>query len=208
MTVAKRYCLVGNSSIPKGDFPLTRDSKILPNFKIWLGKDTGHVLGEGGAVLLKAIRKCGSISEAARRTGMSYKYAWDQLERMEKTVGKPILNRIRGGKSGGGTELTETAVKLLKQYDRMRTLIGHVLEDREYWEIVSAKLNARNRIEGRVNSIEKDNVNSRIKIKIKINTPDTITASMTKKAAHKLAIKVGDKVEAVIKSTEVMVTKN
>jgi len=169
-----------------------------------LGKDTGHVLGEGGAVLLKAIRKYGSISEAARRTGMSYKYAWDQLERMEKTVGKPILNRIRGGKSGGGTELTETAVKLLIEYDRMRTLIGHVLEDREYWEIVSAKLNARNRIEGRVNSIEKDNVNSRIKI----NTPDTITASMTKKAAHKLAIKVGDKVEAVIKSTEVMVTKN
>ena len=97
-------------------------------------------------------------------------------------------------------------MKLLIEYDRMRTLIGHVLEDREYWEIVSAKLNARNRIEGRVNSIEKDNVNSRIKIKI--NTPDTITASMTKKAVHKLAIKVGDKVEAVIKSTEVMVTKN
>jgi len=171
-----------------------------------LGKETGHVLGEGGAILLKAIRKYGSISEAARRTGMSYKYAWDQLERTEKTVGKPILNRIRGGKSGGGTELTETAVKLLMEYDRMRTLIGHVLEDQEYSEIASPKLNARNRIEGRVNSIEKDNVTSRIKIKIK--TPDTITASMTKKAAHKLGIKVGDKVEAVIRSTEVMVTKN
>ena len=207
MTVAKHYCLVGNSSIPKGDFPLTRDSKILPNFKIWLGKDTDHVLGEGGAILLKAIRKYGSISEAARRTGMSYKYAWDQLERTEKTVGKPILNRIRGGKSGGGTELTETAVKLLMEYDRMRTFVEHVLQDREYSEIVSGELNARNRIEGRVNSIEKDNVASRIKIKIKIKT-DTITASMTKKAAHKLAIKVGDKVEAVIRSTEVIVTRN
>jgi len=54
-----------------------------------------------GAILLKAIRKHGSISEAARRTGMSYKYAYDQLERMEKTVGKPILNRIREEKAAG-----------------------------------------------------------------------------------------------------------
>ena len=132
-----------------------------------------------GAILLKAIRKHGSISEAARRTGMSYKYAYDQLERMEKTVGKPILNRIRGGKSGGGTELTETAVELLMEYDRMRTFTGNVLEDREYSEMVSAKLNSRNRIEGRVNSIEKDNVTSRIKIK----TPATITALVTKKGS-------------------------
>jgi molybdate transport system regulatory protein len=187
---------------------LTRDSKILPNFKIWLGKDTGHVLGEGGATLLKAIGKHGSISEAARRTGMSYKYAWDQLERMEKTVGKPILNRIRGGRNGGGTELTETAVKLLMEYDRMRSFIGHILEDREYSEMMSAKLNARNRIEGRVNSIDKDKVTSRIKIKIKIKTPATITALMTKKAANELGIKAGDKVEAVIRSTKLLVTKN
>ncbi len=187
---------------------MTRDSKILPNFKIWLGKDTGHVLGEGGVILLKAIRKHGSISEAARRTGMSYKYAWDQLERMEKTVGKPVLKRSRGGKSGGGTELTETAVKLLIEYDRTRTFIGHVLEDREYSEMVSAKLDSRNRIGGRVNSIEKDNVTSRIKIKIRIKTPATITALITKNAADELGMKVGDKVEAVIKSTEVMVGKN
>lgn len=183
---------------------MTRDSKFAPNFKIWLGKDTDHVLGEGGAILVKAIGKYGSISEAARRTGMSYKYAWDQLERMEKAVGKPVLRRIRGGKSGGGTELTDTAKALLKEYDTMRESVRNVLKDREYPSTALVKLNERNRIWGRVESIEKDGVT----MKIKITNPATITVLMAKRATEGIRIRVGDKLEAVIKSMEILVPKN
>ncbi len=45
------------------------------------------------------------------------------------------------------------------------------------------------------------------KIKITIQTPVTITAVITKEAVEDLEIKTGDTVEAVIKSTEVMIAK-
>ncbi|MCX6659190.1 MAG: TOBE domain-containing protein, partial [Candidatus Bathyarchaeota archaeon] len=45
------------------------------------------------------------------------------------------------------------------------------------------------------------------KVKIKIQVPATITAVITKEAVEDLNIELGDVVEAVIKSTEVMVGK-
>ena len=170
-----------------------------------MGKDHSHVIGEGGASLLRAIGRYGSISEAAKRTGISYKYAWDKLASIEKAIGKPILRRNRGGTSGGGAELTEVAMVLLKDYDRVKGFVGSVLGDHEYWESIGLKISARNRIKGIVDSVEKDKVASKVKIKIQV--PVTITAVITKDAVEDLRIKPGDKVEAVIKATEVMVAK-
>jgi len=45
------------------------------------------------------------------------------------------------------------------------------------------------------------------KIKIEISAPASVTAVITKDAAEDLNLKVGDQVEAVIKSTEVMIAK-
>jgi molybdopterin-binding protein len=45
------------------------------------------------------------------------------------------------------------------------------------------------------------------KIKIKIDVPVTITAVITKESAEEMKLKVGDKVEAIIKSTEVIIGK-
>jgi len=67
------------------------------------------------------------------------------------------------------------------------------------------KMSARNRIKGIVDNVEKDAVTSKVKIKIQV--PATITAVITREAVEELKIKRGDVVEAVIKSTEVMVAK-
>jgi molybdate transport system regulatory protein len=45
------------------------------------------------------------------------------------------------------------------------------------------------------------------KIKIEISAPASVTAVITKDATEDLNLKVGDQVEAVIKSTEVMIAK-
>jgi molybdate transport system regulatory protein len=184
---------------------LVKGRKIFPCFKVWLGKDQDYVLGEGGASLLKAIEKYGSISEAARRTGVSYRYAWGQLVDMEKVLGQTILRTSKGGITGGGAELTEAALALLENYDRTKRYVRSVLKDQEYWEAIGLKMSARNRIKGTVESVEKDGVTS--KVKMKIETPVIITAVITKEAVEDLEIRPGDKVEAVIKSTEVMVAK-
>ena len=66
-------------------------------------------------------------------------------------------------------------------------------------------LSARNRLKGVVKGIEKGEVASTVKIEVK--GPAVITSMITKEAAEELKLKVGDKVEAVIKASEVMVFK-
>lgn len=67
------------------------------------------------------------------------------------------------------------------------------------------KISARNRLKGKVVSVEKDGLMA--KIKIEISEPASVTSVITKDAAEDLNLKVGDQVEAVIKSTEVMIAK-
>ena len=67
-------------------------------------------------------------------------------------------------------------------------------------------LSARNKIEGVVKAIEKGEVASTVKIEI--TKPAIITSMITKEAAEDLDLKAGDKVEAVIKASEVMVSKD
>jgi molybdate transport system regulatory protein len=83
--------------------------------------------------------------------------------------------------------------------------MGEILEDEEYWEAVGLKISARNQLEGTVQKVEKGIVTA--KVKIKIEKPTVVTAIISKEAVEELNIKPGDKVNAVIKATEVMVAK-
>ncbi|MBA5942524.1 MAG: TOBE domain-containing protein [Methanophagales archaeon] len=67
------------------------------------------------------------------------------------------------------------------------------------------RISARNRIEGIVKTVEKGEVASTVEIEV--SKPVTITAMITKEAADELGLKESDVVEAVIKATEVMVSK-
>lgn len=67
------------------------------------------------------------------------------------------------------------------------------------------KLSARNKLEGEILDIDKKGVIS--KVEVKIDTPFTITAVITREAAEELKIKDGDIVDAIIKATEVMLSK-
>lgn len=181
-------------------------NQLSPSFKIWFTKRGLDVVGEGGADLLRAIEKHGSITEAARQVGMSYKYAWDRLAEIQKTLGQPILQTRRGGKAGGGgARLTDEAVELLNDYDRTVRYVRRALNDNEQWEAIGLKISARNRIQSTVEKVEYGPVVS--KVKMRINTPAVITAVITKEAVDELGIKPGDRVRAVIKATEVMIAK-
>jgi len=185
----------------------SKRKSIVPSFKLWLETNRIHVLGKGGVSILKAIQKHGSITEAAKHVGISYKYAWDRISEMEKAFGEPFLKTRRGGSmGGGGAELTMTALTLIKDYDRIEKYIKRILKDSEYWEEIGLRISARNRLKGIVEDVDKGPITS--KVKIKINTPVTITAVITKEAVEDLDIRPGQEVEAVIKSTEVMVAKD
>jgi len=174
--------------------------------KIWLEHRGKPILGKGGAEILQAIAKYKSISKAAEKLGMSYRYVWNYIERINRSLGKPAVKTFRGGKQGGGGAiLTELGRNLLREYKRIETYVGELLADEEYWEAVGLKISARNRLKGTVKSIEKGDVVAKIKVEIEV--PAVITALISREAAEELEIKTGDQVEAVIKATEVMIAK-
>jgi len=68
------------------------------------------------------------------------------------------------------------------------------------------KISARNCFQGTVEDIDEGVVTA--KIRVKIESPATITAVITKEAVKELKLKRGDKAYAIIKSTSVMVAKD
>lgn len=71
--------------------------------------------------------------------------------------------------------------------------------------MICVKISARNMLKGTVESVDAGLIMA--SVKIKIESPDVITAIITKEAAENLGIKEGDKVAAIVKATEVMVGK-
>jgi len=183
---------------------LTQD-KHKPTAKVWLEFKGKPLLGKGGADILEAIKKERSISKAAKKVGMSYRYVWNYLASVNKALGEPIVETFKGGKAGGGAKLTQLGETLLKEYKRVEDYVGEILGDEEYWEAVGLKISARNRMKGVVKGVEKGDVIAKVKVEVK--APAVITALISREAVEDLNIKVGDSVEAVIKATEVMIAK-
>jgi len=184
----------------------TNKNKHKPSCKIWIERKGKTILGKGGAEILKAIKTEKSISKAAKKLNMSYRYVWNYLHKISEATGEPIVETFKGGKhGGGGATLTATGESLLCEYMRLENYVGKVISDSEYWEALGLRISARNRLKGTVKEVEKNAVSA--KVKIEITAPAVLTALISREAVEELEIKPGDQVEAVIKATEIMVAK-
>lgn len=77
------------------------------------------MLGPGKADLLELIAETGSIAGAGRRMGMSYRRAWALVETLNEIFRTPLVERARGGASGGGARLTDDGTRVLQLYRRL-----------------------------------------------------------------------------------------
>jgi len=71
--------------------------------------------------LLEHIAEHGSIRRAAAAMGMSYRKAWLLIQKMQKSFEGAVVTAEVGGAAGGGTQLTELGVTLLKLYRRVES---------------------------------------------------------------------------------------
>lgn len=99
--------------------------------KIWIESRHGTLIGKGGAKLLKSIKKKGSIREAAENIDWSYKFAWSYLKELEEKSPHSVIKTFKGGKQGGGTELTRWGEKLLALYEKTDKIITQKLVELE-----------------------------------------------------------------------------
>ena len=81
--------------------------------RVWIEETEGAFLGIGKIWLLENIRKTGSITNAAKEMKMAYRQAWQLVEEMNQRAESPLVEKLLGGKGGGGAKLTEAGEKAI-----------------------------------------------------------------------------------------------
>ena len=73
----------------------------------------GHGMADKRIDILRQIGQGGSISQAARAAGVSYKAAWQALDTLTNLAGVALVERVVGGVGGGGARITPAGQQLL-----------------------------------------------------------------------------------------------
>ena len=86
----------------------------MPTRRPDLAEVLGHPAADKRVEILRRIAEGGSISEAARRAGVSYKAAWQAIETLGNLAGTALVAKAVGGSGGGGAVLTAAGQQVLQ----------------------------------------------------------------------------------------------
>lgn len=64
---------------------------------LWIESDKGMILGPGRSKLIENIEKYGSLQNAAKKMGISYRAAWGRIKKTEEVLGYKLLEKTPGG---------------------------------------------------------------------------------------------------------------
>ena len=102
---------------------------IFLEYRLWLSTKNGKgILGEGRINLLKEIDRTGSLKSAAETIKISYRKAWGNIKEAEELLGFKLVEKQRGGRNGGNSELTEEGKQLLAAYDELKADFDHSIK--------------------------------------------------------------------------------
>jgi molybdate transport system regulatory protein len=90
-------------------------------FRVDFGRD--EAIGPGKIALLEQIGASGSLSQAARELGMSYRRAWQLLASLNACFRERAVVTARGGRGGGGAQLTPFGSRLIRVYRDFETQV-------------------------------------------------------------------------------------
>lgn len=104
--------------------------------RIMVGKGLG--MGPGKAAMLKSIQATRSINASGKQFGMSYRRAWLLVEEMNQLCASPLVIARRGGKGGGGAEVTPLGMRVLREYEQLQKAIHSSAEYRALSRLLGA----------------------------------------------------------------------
>lgn len=181
---------------------------------IWLTMSGSNFGGAGRVDLLARIAECGSISQAAKGIKMSYKAAWDAIDAMNNLAGEPLVERLTGGKGGGGTRLTARGAQLVanfriieREHRRFIEQLSHQAEDMSHDLLLIRRMNmrtsARNQYLGKVTHLRSGAVND--EVELEIAGGQHLVAIVTHDSTESLGLQVGVEAFALIKASSIIV---
>jgi molybdate transport system regulatory protein len=190
-----------------------RKPKLTVGAELSLALGGENLAGKRRVALLAEIARAGSITQAAKAVGLSYKGAWDAIEHMSNLAGEPLVDRVVGGKGGGHTHLTPRGEQLVRNFDllqdehtRFVERLNHrakgLTEDYSMMEGIAIRTSARNQWAGKVTALHKGVVNDEVELQVIGGL--RIVASITSESRDELGLKVGAKAFALVKASSVM----
>ena len=88
----------------------------------------GYDMADRRIAILRGIAQSGSISQAARDVGVSYKAAWQAIDTLTNLAGAPLVERSVGGAGGGGAQMTPAGEELLHAAEAMMRLRTELMQ--------------------------------------------------------------------------------
>jgi molybdate transport system regulatory protein len=181
---------------------------------VWLAIGGERLGGEDRIALLRAVDEHRSITQGAKAVGMSYKGAWDAIDRMNRLAGTPLVERSAGGQGGGGTRLTAHGERLVERFGQIDAAHQRFLklldagsidldEDFSLLRILNMKTSARNELVGTVSAVRSGAVND--EVELTLPGGQRIVAIVTRESTESLGLRTNITAIALVKASSILV---
>lgn len=170
----------------------------------------GHAISDKRLEVLRRVAESGSISQAARDAGISYKAAWQAIDTLTGLSGVTLVERAVGGSGGGGARITADGSRLLALADELAQARAAVLARFAGGPALAGGLglrtSMRNQLPCVVQACEIASPDDpMVLIHLRTAGAAVLTASVTRESADLLALQPGAAVLALCKATAVAV---
>lgn len=173
------------------------------------------LVGRDRIKVLEAVAEHGSISQAAKATGFSYKGAWDAVTAINNLLPSPAFVLKAGGRSGGGAEVTAEGLKLIEAFHRLEERLTRIssaialeglegLDDFFLWS-VGFQISARNVFQVEVVKVEAGPVD--VEVALRLSDAIPLHAIVTNEATQELELKPGRRALMLVKSSFVELSR-
>src|SRR5512138_1495953 len=190
-----------------------RDRRLALRGAIWMMVGDENFGGVGRVELLRAVARSGSITQAAKALNLSYKAAWDAIDKMNRLSGEPLVLRTTGGKGGGATTLTPRGERLVERFEQIAGAHRRFLElldtqsidlDREFslLTVLNMKTSARNQFVGTVSAVRTGAVNDEVELTLPGGA--RIVAVVTSDSTKALGLRTRMTAIALVKSSSIV----
>jgi molybdate transport system regulatory protein len=180
---------------------------------VWMTVGGENFGGASRVTLLAAIAQSGSITRAAKSINMSYKAAWDAVDNMNNLAGEPLVERVSGGKGGGGTRLTARGAQLVENFkvierehrqfvEQLSRQAAGIADDFLLIRRMAMKTSARNQFLGKVTQVRRGAVND--EVTLEIAGGQHIVAVITHESTRDLGLQPGVPAFAMVKASSVI----
>jgi len=174
----------------------------------------GHGATDKRIDILRRIGLAGSISQAARDAGVSYKAAWQALETLSNLAGAALVEKAVGGSGGGGARLTPAGLQLLQAAELLHAGRSEVLSRLHLRRAAGAaakpglaalglRTSMRNQLPCAVAALHTRGDSVRVELQLAPGL--TLVARGTRVSAELLGLRSGLPVLALFKATAVVV---